>query len=320
MKLGIIGTGAYAIALASFLENKNVELTMWTKLKEEYDELKEKNTNLKIIDYKLDDKIKFTMNIEEAINNMDGIILAIPAKFLKETINEIKKYIKKEQHVLIATKGIESNSKKLIHDFLYDELKNNNIACISGPSFAIDIIEKEPIGLTIASHNEETLLFFTNLFNGISYLTVEPIKDIIGCELCGMLKNIVAIFSGILDGMEVNNSTNAKFLVDATKEIQNIIYEFGGNKKTFSSYAGLGDLILTCTSTKSRNYTFGKLIGEKKDFKSYQNTTTIEGLENLNTVYKLFQEKNIDCKFVNILYEIIYLDKSTDLILKYLIR
>lgn len=317
MKIGIIGTGAYAIALASLLENKKVEITMWTKLEQEFDELTNNHTNLKAVNYKLGKHIKFTMDLNQLIRESNALILAIPAKFVKKTLNLIKEPINNTP-ILIATKGLEANSKSLLHDYLKKELKTEKIACISGPSFAHDVIEKEPIGLTLASKDEETLLLFEELFRSIDYLTTEATHDIVGCELCGILKNIMAIFSGILDGIKVTYSTNAKFLVDAGYEIQKIIFAFGGNKKTFNTYAGLGDLILTCTSQESRNYTFGKLIGEGKDFETYKKNTTIEGLENLNTIYELLKEKQIQSKIIDILYEIVYFGKPKELILEYL--
>ncbi len=319
MNIGIIGTGAFAIALASILENKNVNITMWTAIDSEYEELVNTHQNKKALEYVLDNKINFTMDIKDLVKQNDTIIIAIPAKFLDTTINLMKEYIN-NQEILIATKGIEGKSQMLIHNYLKQELNTNNITSISGPSFAKEVIKKEPLGLTLASENKESLDYFTNLFKDISYLTIERSDDIIGCELCGILKNIVAIFSGILDGLQVNSSTNAKFLVDASLDIQEIIHYFGGKPETFTTYAGMGDLILTCTSIKSRNYTFGKLIGEGKDFNSYKQNTTIEGLENLNAIYKLFKLNNINSGIINTLYKIIYLNEPKEIIYDYLLK
>ena len=316
MKIGIIGTGAYAIALSSLLENKNYDITMWTKLENEYKELTENHTNLKIIDYKINDKIKFTMDMSDFFDK-DIIILAIPAKFIKNTILEFKSYYK-NQHILIATKGIEEESKSLIHDFLEKELNTNKIGCISGPSFASDVIKKDLIGLTIASKNMESLNIFKDLFDNISYLDIDITNDIVGCELCGILKNIMAIISGILEGLAVSNSANAKFLTDASLEMQKIISKFEGDANTFNRYAGFGDFILTCTSRESRNHTFGFLIGKGKDFHAYKQNTTIEGLDNLNTIYEIFKVKDIKSDLIDILYEIVYLSKPKELILEYL--
>ena len=317
MKIGIIGTGAYAIAIASLLENKNHDITMWTKLEDEYNELVTNHTNSKMIDYKLDSNIKFTMKLKDLAKDKDVIIIAIPAKFVKNVIMNIKPYYK-DSHILIATKGIIEENKSLIHEFLAQELNTDKIACISGPSFAKEIIKKEPLGLTIASKNTESLNVFNTLFKEVNYLTIQCISDIIGCQLCGMFKNIFAIISGILDGMKVTNSTNAKFLTDASLEIKKIIHAFDGDDNTFNTYAGIGDFILTCTSIESRNYTLGRLIGENKDFETYKMNTTIEGLENLDTIYVILKEMCIESKLINILYEILYLSKPKESIMEYL--
>ena len=315
MKIGIIGTGAYGIALSSLFDLKNIELTMWTKLEDEFQELINKKTNSKVLDYRLNDKIKYTMNIKEITNQSDVLILAIPAKFVKNIVLEIKKYYN-NQHILIATKGMVNDI--LISNLLKNELNTERIAYISGPSFASDIVKKEIIGLTLASNNVVTLDYFRCLFKDISYLKVEITHDIIGAQLGGILKNIIAIGAGMLEGMHVSNSTKAKFLTDSSKEIKKIIRDLDGNYKTFDTYSGIGDLFLTATSKESRNYTFGLLIGENKDFQSYLENNTIEGMENLKNIKNLLNEKKIKSKLIDILFEIVYLNKSKEKILEYL--
>ena len=317
MKIGIIGTGSYAIALSSILENKNLDIMMWTKLESEYKELKTNYTNLKVLNYKLNENIKFTMSLEELSNNSEILILAIPAKFVKETIIELKEYYQ-NQEILIATKGMIESDNLLINDFIKQYLNTNKITCISGPSFAIDIISKQPIGLTIASNNQESLKTITNIFNNISYITIDKTNDVIGTEIWGILKNIMAIGAGILNGMKINQSSVTKYLVDTSLEIQTVVDKLNGKKETFLTYAGFGDFILTNTNDKSRNYTFGKLIGENKDYKTYMKNTTIEGLENLTGIKNLLNIKNINSKIINILYEIIYLNKDKNILINYL--
>ena len=163
MKLGIIGCGAYAIALASLLEKKDIRITMWTKLESEYQELKKNHTNLQSLNYKLDETVEFTQSLETLTKESDAIIIAIPTKFINDTILEMKPYYK-EQELLIATKGMEQKENILLHEYLEKELKTDKIACISGPSFASDIILKTPIGFTIASKNQKSLYYFKNLF------------------------------------------------------------------------------------------------------------------------------------------------------------
>lgn len=317
MKIGIIGSGSYAIALASLLNKKNIHLTMWTKFQNEYQELITKHTNSSYINYKLDHNIKITMDLNKLVKENDILILAIPTKYIYKTLATLQEKINKK-YVLIATKGIENITNKLIHKYLYDIYKVKKVACISGPSFANDIIKKEPLGFTIASKNKFTLNYFANIFQDISFVSIQTTNDIIGIELCGIFKNIIAIFAGILEGMQLNSSTKAKFIVEASINIQEIIINLGGKKESFYTYGGLGDLILSATSTESRNFTFGHLIGLDKDYQSYLQNNTVEGLENLNSLQKFLQKNNIFSPIIDTLIQIIYQDKSKDIILNFL--
>ena len=317
MKLGIIGTGAYAIALSSLLEEKNFSTFMWTKLETEYKELTTKRTNLKIINYKLKNSINFTMDLQELSNESRAIIIAIPAKFIKETIKNLKPYYH-NQLILIATKGMIKEDNLLIHEFLQKELKTNNIASISGPTFAKDIILKQPIGLTIAANELNTLNYFYDIFNNITNLSLEKANDIKSIELYGIFKNIIAIGSGILNGMEINPSTITKFLYDASLDIQNIIEKLGGDKNTFNTYSGFGDYLLTTTNIESRNYTFGYLLGKEDNYEDYKNNNTIEGIENLLSINYYLKYHNINFKLLNILEDIVFNNLNKDELIKYL--
>ena len=317
MKLGIIGTGAYAIALTSLLEEKNFSTIMWTKLENEYNELTNNHTNLSIIDYKIKSNISFTMNLEELSDKSRAIIIAIPAKFLKETIKELKPFYH-NQPILIATKGMIKENNLLIHEYLQKELNTNNIACISGPSFAKDIILKQPIGLTIGSNDLNTLNYFYNIFSNISNLSIEKVNDIISIELFGIFKNIIAIGSGILNGMNINPSTITKFLYDASLDIKDIIKKLDKDINTFYTYAGFGDYLLTTTSNESRNYTFGYLIGKNENYDDYKNKTTIEGLDNLDTIINYLNSKNIKFNLLNLLNYIINKKQNKEELINYL--
>lgn len=317
MKLGIIGTGAYAIALTSLLDEKNFSTIMWTKLENEYNELTNNHTNLSIIDYKLKSNISFTMNLEELSNESRAIIIAIPAKFLKETIKELKPFYY-NQPILIATKGMIKENNLLIHEYLKKELNTNNIACISGPSFAKDIILKQPIGLTIGSNNLNTLNYFYSIFSNISNLSIEKVNDIISIELFGIFKNIIAIGSGILNGMNINPSTITKFLYDASLDIKDIIKKLDKDINTFYTYAGFGDYLLTTTSNESRNYTFGYLIGKNENYGDYKNKTTIEGLDNLNSIINYLNSKNIKFNLLNLINDIINKKQNKEELINYL--
>ena len=148
-------------------------------------------------------------------------------------------------------------------------------------------------------------------------------NDIIGTEICGSIKNVIAIASGMIDGMGLPESTQAMFITESLHDIKELIKALGGDGKTILSFAGFGDLLLTCTSTKSRNFRFGKLIGEKKskeEINEFINSTTIEGLYTLKSIHKLIKNKKVDIPIIDLIYDIVFNDENPDEIKRFLIK
>ena len=316
MKVGIIGAGAYALALAHVLK-KNNDVIIWTKLEDEYRELKEKRTNEKVLpNFKLDGKIKITLDLKE-VTKVDLIIVAIPAKFVDSISKELKGLIKK-QYVCIATKGIEQETCLFPIDVFKKYNKTSRIAVISGPSFARDIITDCPIGLSVASKSKKAINIIKKSLENTN-IKLRETRDIIGIEICGSIKNVIAIASGILNGLGYPESTEAMFITESLHDIKNLIKALGGSKKTILSYAGFGDLLLTCTSYKSRNFTFGNIIGKKEPKEDYIKNNTIEGLYTLKSIYKLIKNKNVDMPIIDLIYDIVFKDKDPNLLSEFLI-
>ena len=321
MNVTILGTGAYGLALSSmFLEN-NCGITMWTKHEEEKELLEKEKCNKKVLpDYIISDKIKITSNLKNAVNNADLIVIAIPVKFVNNVVVELKEYYNKKQHICIASKGIEQGSCLFIANIIKKHINTKKICVISGGTFAVDMIKKIPMGLSLASKNKSTIDIMKKTLQN-EYLKLVPSNDIFGVEMYGAVKNVIAIATGIIDGIGYSESTKCMFITKALNDIVNLIYDMGGNKKTILTYAGIGDLLLTCNSTKSRNYSFGKLIGEKVDKKiidEYRENTTIEGLYTLKSLYDLIHRKKIKMLIIDIIYDIIYKDKDVSLLIDYL--
>lgn len=320
MKVTILGTGAYGLALSSILvQNKN-EVIMWTTFEEEKRELLETKKSSKLDGYILDSKIEITINLEESIKNSRLIILAIPTAFITDVCKKLKKYIKKNQYICIASKGIEQGTCLFIHDMIKKQIKTKNIGAISGPSFAIDLVKKVPIGLSVASKSKRTLNVIQSAFVNDNF-KLYPTTDIVGIEVCGAVKNIIAIASGIIDGMGYPISTQALLITESLHDIKALIHALGGNKRTILSFAGFGDILLTCTSEKSRNYCFGKLIGSgatKEQIEEYKNKITVEGLYTLKSIYKLIKNKKIDIPTINIIYDIVFNGEDIQKLIEYL--
>lgn len=320
MRVTILGTGAYGLALSKILvENKN-EVVMWTTFEEEKDELLKTKKSSKLKNFKLDSNVVITTNLEESIRMSKLIVIAIPTAFVTDVCKKLKKYINKNQYICIASKGIEQGTCLFIHDMIKRQIKTKNIAAISGPSFAIDLVNNVPVGLSVASKSKRMINIVRKAFEN-DHFKLYPTSDIIGIEVCGSVKNIIAIASGIINGMGYPISTQALLITESLHDIKSLIHALGGSKKTILSFAGFGDILLTCTSEKSRNYSFGKLIGSnasKEKIDNYKNNVTIEGLYTLKSIYKLISNKKIDIPIINIIYDIVFKNEKIDKLIEYL--
>lgn len=323
MKIGIFGTGAYGLALSSILTDNHCELTMWTKFIEEKEQLEEQRKNEKLLSgYELAPNVKITTDVRECLEEKELLIIAIPVAFITSLCQEIKPFLR-EQPILIASKGIEQKTGLFVHQILEQELQTKNIAVLSGPTFAIDIPQKEPIALTVAT---QSLAIQQQLSRALSntYTTIEYSEDIIGVEVAGAMKNIFALSSGILEGLGCNSSTKAKFFKNYIEEEKKLIDQLGGNSSTMLTYAGVGDLFLTCTSIESRNFSYGKLLAitdtnkkeDQQKREEYLKNNTLEGIYTLKSVTEILEQKKISLPFINTMNDILYKNKSAKEILK----
>jgi len=321
MKVGLFGTGAYGLAISSILTHNRNEVTMWTKFPEEKKQLEENRSNEQLLpNYKLDNDIKITNSVEECIKGSDLLIIAIPAAFVDSLCQEMKPYIK-DNHILIATKGIEQGTGLFMDQIVSKYLNTENIAVISGPSFAVDIITKKPVGLTIASRSSETNLLIRKALQN-NYIRLRECDDVTGVEICGSIKNVIALAAGMLDGLNANDSTKAMLITEAMNDMEEILDAFNSNRRTVDTYAGIGDLLLTCNSPKSRNYSFGKLIGSKpnsKEVKEYLKNTTVEGYYTLESIHQLLKDKDVSIPIIDLIYQIIVKGKDPELLLAFLV-
>lgn len=322
MKVTILGAGAYALALALKFNKNTSNITIWSKVDSEIKELMLHKTNKKSLpSIIMPINFTYTNDLENAVKNSKIIVIAVATKYIRGVCDELKKYISKTQHIVIASKGIEPKTKLFASKIVKQILNTNKICTISGPSFAKDMALDYPIGLSLAANNLATKKIVAKMLTS-NTLKISTTNDFIGIELCGTMKNIIAIASGILDGLKLSESTKALFLTESLNDIRKLIIKFGGKEKTILSFAGFGDIILTCTSISSRNYTYGKLIGEKnkKTQLSYINKNTIEGVDALKSVYELLYDKKIKYPYIDIIYKITFGKSEPEEIIRFLIN
>lgn len=306
MNITILGYGVYGKALAGvFLEKETNKVSVWNKFEYEFDE---KYLN-----------ISFTTNLSSAVKDADLIVIAIPVAFLDETINSLKE-VYEGQDILIASKGIDIDSRLFAYQIIEKYLGNVPVGVISGGTFAGDMVKKKVMGITLGTKydsikNKVKTSFETN------YLKVQYIDDIVGVSVCGSIKNVMAIGFGMLDGASFPPSSRFLFLTKAIYEIRDLIKALGGNEDTVMTFAGIDDIMMTCTSSQSRNYSLGNLIGKnstKEEIDDYKNKTTIEGLGTSEAIYRLVKDKNITLPLSEVIYKILYEDNDISELIKVL--
>ena len=306
MKISILGAGAFGLALASIFKENNNDVTVWSRFEEEVASLREKNTNEKIKNIKLPSGIKYTSNLKDTVESSELLVIAIPAEFVDDLVKQLKTLVKK-QYILIASKGIENDTFSFLEEVVRRGINTRKIAVISGPTFAIDIVQNYPVAFTLASRSWTTReVIKKTLIN--SHVKVRPSRDVVGVEVCGAIKNVISIASGMIEGMNYPESTKAMFITESLHDLKNLIKALGGNKKTILTFAGFGDLLMTATSTKSRNFTFGKMLGEnrpKEEIEKYKKETTIEGLYTLESIYNLIKKKKVYMPIIYLIKDIV---------------
>lgn len=323
MKIGILGTGSYGLAIGIALnKNKDNQIVMWTKFDNERKEIETTRKYHKVLpNIKIPEKIEITTNLEECINGKDLIIFAIPAPFIDSISSEVKNFIKPTQHICITSKGIEEDSCIFVDYIIKRHIHTEKIAAISGPSFAIDTVTDMPIGLSLAGTNHETNQIIKKAFANTN-IKLRETKDIYGVEICGAVKNVIAIACGILNGLNAPESTEAMFITESLHDIRSLIEKLGGDGSTILSYAGFGDLLLTCTSPKSRNFSFGIVLASRDSQKieEYKNNNTIEGLNTLKSIHQLTTRKQISIPTIEKIYNIVFLNEEPSNLITFLME
>ena len=321
MKISVIGTGAYGLAIALSLAKNGNEIMMWTENVNKELEFEETGKLSSILPNDIPYNIKVSSSFEEVLKNTKLIYIVTASKYVASVCEGMLPYYKTSIPVCIATKGLEESSLDLLSNIAQKIVKTKNIAVISGPTFAIDMANNEPVALALASINARTKNLVLKTLPGET-LKLRPTDDLIGIQLCGSVKNIIAIASGILEGLGYSDSSRSFLINESLHDIKHIIKYLGGNPKTILSFAGIGDLMLTCSSKKSRNFSFGYVIGSTKSqekIEEYLTNNTVEGYYTLETVHNLLKRKKINIELIDVIYNIVYKFDNPETLAKFLI-
>lgn len=308
MNITILGAGAYALGLALRFNKNNNKIIIWSAVKEEIDALTKTKMNERALPgIKMPSNFIYTTNTKKALEGSNIVVIAVATKFLSSVCEEIKPYVK-NKHILIASKGIEQETNSFASNIVKNKLKTKKLCTLSGPSFAKDMAQDELVGLSLATTNSKTKQIVINALSSDT-LKIRVTNDFLGVELCGTLKNIIAVTSGMLDGMKISESTKAMFLTESINDTRKLIRKLGGNEKTIMSFAGFGDILLSCASSSSRNYTYGKLLGNgesKKELEAYLKSNTVEGVYTLKSIYGLIKSRRVKMPFIDFVYDVVF--------------
>lgn len=315
IKVGVIGAGSWGTALANLLAEKGYGVLLWTREEEVYDSISKNHINsLFLPGISLSKNIVPVKSLAEAVYGREVLLMVIPSHFFREILLKVKEYLPAAKPIICATKGIENTSLMLMSQIVDDvfgfEYKDS-FACLSGPSFAKEVVEKNPTAVTLASQNKELANKLQNIFNTSRFRVYES-NDVIGVQLAGALKNVMAIAAGVSDGLNLGYNARAAIITRGLAEISRLGIAIGAHPLTFAGLAGLGDLILTCTGDLSRNRSVGIKIGQGNrlsDIIASMNMVA-EGVKTTKSAYDLGSKLAVEMPMTEQMYYVLYEDKK----------
>lgn len=306
--IGVLGGGSWGSALAILLSNKKYDVEMWMRNKEQLQEVEKTRYNKKYLpEAFFPDNLLLTDDIESAIYNKDIILISVPTHGAREVLNIAKKHIKSDQIIVNVSKGIENKTLLRISEIVAEILPNNKYAVLSGPSHAEEVSKEMATTVVSASDSKNVAEYVQEVFMTPTF-RVYTNPDVIGVELGGSLKNVIALGAGIADGLKFGDNSKAALMTRGIFEMAKLGSAMGAKAETFSGLSGIGDLIVTCTSMHSRNRRAGILIGEgyKIEDAIEKVGMVVEGMKTTNSAYKLAGKYNIEMPITSELYGVLY--------------
>ncbi|NCO68524.1 MAG: glycerol-3-phosphate dehydrogenase [Nitrospirae bacterium CG_4_10_14_0_8_um_filter_41_23] len=319
--ISVIGAGSWGTTLACLLSNKSFDVTLWAREKDVAEEINNTRTNSAYLpDITLPDDLRITHSIDDAVKKARYVLNAVPAQYTRAVFKEAFPYMPEQAIIISASKGIERGTLLTVSSIL-KELSDHPVAVLSGPSFAKEVIKKLPAAVTLATEDKKIGFILQEMFN-INNFRVYTHDDILGVEIGGALKNVMAIASGISDSLGLGNNARASLITRGLVEMTRLGIAMGAKERTFSGLSGIGDLVLTCTSPLSRNYTVGIKLGQGIKLKDILNQTRsiAEGVATAESAFELSKKYNIEMPIVEQVYRILYEDKDPVLAVKDLLE
>lgn len=312
MRIAILGDGGWGTTLALLLSRKGYPVTLWGAFRDYSRAMARSRLNPKFLPgVRIPAKVEITSDLKIALNGKGLIVLAVPSQYTRQILKKVKGNFNSSAIFLSVTKGIETSSLKRISEIVHEELGPVKLAVLSGPTIAREVAKGVPTAAVVASHNMKIRKFLQNVFNTENF-RVYTNADIIGVELGGSLKNVIAIACGVSDGLGFGTNTKAAILARGLAEISRLGKAMGAELGTFSGISGLGDLVTTCISKESRNRFVGEQIGRGKTLEEIHKHMQMvaEGVPTASSAYALSKKYKVEMPITKEVYGLLYKNKS----------
>lgn len=310
--ISVIGAGSWGTALAILLKDNGHQVTIWSIDPEEVKMINEDHEHVKKLPgVKISEEIKATGDLETAIKGKDFLVLAVPSPFTRSTAKKMCPYVANGQIIVNVAKGIEDDTLMTLSEQIEQEIPQADVAVLSGPSHAEEVGRKLPTTCVIGAKTKQTAVYLQEAFmSKVFRVYISP--DILGIELGGSLKNVIALAAGIADGLGYGDNTKAALITRGIAEISRLGVKMGGQPQTFSGLTGIGDLIVTCASVHSRNRKAGYLMGQGKTMQEAMDEVqmVVEGVYSAKAAAKLAAKYGENMPIVTAINEVMFEGKS----------
>lgn len=313
--IAVLGAGSWGTALAMVLADNSHEVRLWSHKEDQVKEINENHTNKKYLPgIDLPEQIVGYASLSDALIGIETVILAVPTKAIREVLGKVRAVLTGPITIAHVSKGIEPDSLLRITEMIKEEMPDehlNDVVVLSGPSHAEEVSLRHPTTVTVASENMDAAEKIQDLFINHNF-RVYTNSDVIGVEIGGALKNIIALAAGITDGLGYGDNAKAALMTRGLAEIARLGTKMGANPLTFSGLAGIGDLIVTCTSVHSRNWRAGNLLGKGKTLEEVLDSMgmVVEGVRTTKAAYQLAQKYEVKMPITTVLYDVLFNGKE----------
>jgi glycerol-3-phosphate dehydrogenase (NAD(P)+) len=313
--IAVIGAGSWGTALAMVLADNGLKVNLWARRQEVVDEIQSSRTNSRYLpDVQLPETIVPTSNLEQAVKDQNRVLVVMPSVAFRDTMKLLSLYMHSDAKLIHATKGFDADSQVRMSQVIREEIPHlhpDHLAVLSGPSHAEEVSRRCPTTVVVASRNQSTAEEFQDLFMN-SYFRVYTNPDVVGTELGGALKNIIALGVGLSDGLQFGDNAKAALMTRGLMEISRLGIKLGAAQMTFAGLAGIGDLIVTCTSKHSRNWRAGYQLGQGKTLDEVLSSMNmvVEGVNATKAAFLLASRHHVEMPITSAIYQVLFAGKS----------